>query len=62
MPVPDLADARGRWPGFADAAAELGVHAVFAFPLRIGMISVGVLLGHRVTLGRSRVSESRIFR
>jgi GAF domain-containing protein len=32
-----------RWPGFLDAAAEAGVRAVFGFPLRIGVIKVGVM-------------------
>lgn len=33
----------GRWPGFQDAAAEVGVRAVFAFPLRIGAIALGAM-------------------
>ncbi len=49
--VPDLAAAAARWPVFAPAAAELGVRAVFALPLRIGAISVGTLLAHRATAG-----------
>ncbi len=49
--VPDLAAALGRWPAFASAAAGLGVRAVFAFPLRIGVISVGSLLAHRAVPG-----------
>lgn len=41
---PDLTDgARIRWPGYAPAAAEHGVRAVFAFPLQIGAVRVGVL-------------------
>ncbi len=35
--------APGRWPGFAAGALEAGVRAVFAFPLQIGGIRVGVL-------------------
>ena len=35
----------------AQAAAELGVRAVFALPLRIGAISVGALLAHSATPG-----------
>ena len=49
--VPDLAEAGARWPGFGPAAADLGVRAVFAFPLRIGAISVGAMLAHRGTPG-----------
>jgi hypothetical protein len=32
-----------RWPAFMEAAAAAGVRAAFAFPLRIGAISVGAL-------------------
>lgn len=45
--VPDLVDAAAlsteRWPTFMESAARAGVRAVFAFPLRIGAISVGVI-------------------
>jgi hypothetical protein len=41
---PDLAaTALRRWPAFADSALAAGVAAVFAFPLRVGAIRVGVL-------------------
>ena len=36
-----------RWPAFAQAAAEAGVRAVFAFPLRVGAIRIGVLALYR---------------
>jgi GAF domain-containing protein len=49
--IPDLLDAAGRWPAFVPAAAGLGVRAVFALPLRIGAIRVGVLLAHRAAPG-----------
>jgi ANTAR domain/GAF domain len=40
----DLADGAGhRWAVFAEAAARAGAAAIFAFPLRIGAIRVGVL-------------------
>jgi AmiR/NasT family two-component response regulator len=32
-----------RWPAFLEAAIDAGVRAVFAFPLRIGAISLGAL-------------------
>jgi hypothetical protein len=32
-----------RWPAFLDGATTAGVEAMFAFPLRVGAISVGVL-------------------
>jgi len=41
---PDLVAAGSpRWPRFGAAAIEAGVGAVFAFPLRVGAIRVGVL-------------------
>jgi len=49
--VADLEAAAGRWPMFVPAAAELGVRALFALPLRIGAINVGVLSAHRATPG-----------
>jgi hypothetical protein len=49
---PDLtAVPAGRWPAFTPAALELGVRAVFAVPLQIGVIRVGVLLAHRDAAG-----------
>lgn len=32
-----------RWPGFGPAAVDAGIAAIFAFPLQIGAISLGVL-------------------
>lgn len=52
--VPDVDDpglAVERWPGFLDGAAAAGVRAVFALPLRIGAIGVGVLDLYRFTPG-----------
>jgi ANTAR domain-containing protein len=49
---PDLVDSPiTRWPAFAGAACELGVRALFAFPLRIGAIGLGVLELHRDSPG-----------
>lgn len=40
----DLADpVLVRWPVFAPAAVEIGVRGVFAFPLQLGAIRIGVL-------------------
>lgn len=49
----DLAatDGLARWPMFAPAAASAGVRAVFALPLRIGGIRVGVMNLYRVEPG-----------
>ncbi|WP_438293151.1 GAF and ANTAR domain-containing protein [Streptomyces sp. HUAS TT7] len=50
--VPDLTTLDpARWPGLPGPVLELGIRAVFAFPLRIGIIAVGVLTGHRTTPG-----------
>jgi len=49
---PDLATtAPRRWPAFAGGALAAGVAAVFAFPLRVGAIRVGVLDLYRDTPG-----------
>ena len=41
---PDLAaTGPARWPGFSSGALDAGVRAVFAFPLRMGGIRLGVL-------------------
>ena len=41
---PDLArTGPGRWPGFTAGALEAGIRAIFALPLRVGAIRVGVL-------------------
>lgn len=48
---PDLARASSTWPAFAPAAVELGCHAVFTFPLRVGAVRVGVLSLYRRTPG-----------
>ncbi|MFJ2771296.1 ANTAR domain-containing protein [Streptomyces sp. NPDC087300] len=53
--VPDVADAYAfatdRWPGLPSAIEALDVRAVFSFPLRIGVIALGVLTGHRTRPG-----------
>jgi hypothetical protein len=49
---PDLAAVPvQRWPAFTPAALELGVRAVFAVPLQIGAIRLGVLVTHRAVPG-----------
>lgn len=47
----DLPDHAARWPAFASSVAGFPVRAVFAFPLRIGAIGVGVLTAHRALPG-----------
>ena len=42
---------KGRWSGLAMELVEAGVGAIFAFPLRIGAVSLGTLDLHRHTPG-----------
>lgn len=53
--IADLNDGDGidsdHWPVFRDGARKVGVRAVFAFPLRIGVITVGVLDLYRDVTG-----------
>jgi len=46
-----------RWPVFAQRALELGVKAVFSFPLAIGAISAGTLDLYREATGPLSTSE-----
>ncbi len=38
-----LGEQNARWPGFTQAAADLGVHAVLSLPLQVGGVALGVL-------------------
>jgi hypothetical protein len=49
--VPDLARSEVTWPGYAPAAHDLGVRAVFAFPLQLGVARHGVLDVYRTAVG-----------
>ncbi|GAA0928648.1 GAF domain-containing protein [Kribbella koreensis] len=49
--LPDLTEETARWPGFVPGALAAGVAAVFAFPLQIGAIRLGVLDLYRDTPG-----------
>ncbi len=51
--VPDITDveARLQWPAFVELIADREVRAVFAFPLQVGAIGIGVLDCHRVQPG-----------
>ncbi|MFZ3599297.1 ANTAR domain-containing protein [Streptomyces sp. BH104] len=55
MLLPKVSDptafAPTRWPGLPGAIEEIGVGAVFAFPLCIGVIALGALTGHRARPG-----------
>lgn len=52
---PDLAatgsPGSAQWPRFGAAVLDAGVHAIFAFPLRVGAIRIGVLDLYRDTPG-----------
>jgi hypothetical protein len=53
-----------RWPGFTAAALEAGIAAVFAFPLQVGAIRLGMLDLYRDTSGpldRSQLAEALAF-
>ncbi|WP_133116408.1 ANTAR domain-containing protein [Amycolatopsis antarctica] len=49
--VPDLTTEGARWPGFTMEAQKAGAAAVFAFPLQVGAVRVGVLDTYRTTAG-----------
>jgi len=57
--VPELAAGTARWPVYTPAAADLGVRAVFAFPLQVGAARLGVLEIFRVRPGRLSGDELR---
>lgn len=62
---PDLAGTGvSRWPAFTDGALDAGIRAVFAFPLRVGGIRLGVLDLYRDrpgTLTDDRLAEALSF-
>lgn len=49
--VADMHALGQRWPGFAPSARELGVAALFSFPLLVGSVRVGSLDTYRDTVG-----------
>jgi hypothetical protein len=61
MLLPDVADTSAfaveRWPGLPGAIEALDVRAVFAFPVRIGVIALGALIGHRTRPGPMSTDE-----
>jgi hypothetical protein len=46
-----------RWPRYGVAALDAGVHAIFAFPLRVGAVRLGVLDLYRDTPGHLSTAE-----
>jgi hypothetical protein len=55
--VAELSDAVSRWPGFAGSAADEGLAAVFALPLREGAIRLGTLDLYRRRAGALSTGE-----
>jgi hypothetical protein len=50
--LPDLeATGPARWPGFTSSASAAGIAAIFAFPLQVGAIRLGVLDLYRHATG-----------
>ncbi|MGJ7441731.1 GAF and ANTAR domain-containing protein [Aquipuribacter sp. MA13-6] len=49
-----------RWPPFAAGALEAGIRAIFAYPLRVGAIRLGVLDLYRDTSGPLGEAEHRV--
>ncbi len=63
--VADLAapDCLARWPVFAPAAAQAGVRAMFALPVQVGAIRLGVMCLYRVQPGdldRGQLSDALV--
>lgn len=55
---PDLSDpAVLRWPAFAPAGVLAGIRAVFAFPLQLGAVGIGVLVLYRDRAGGLTADE-----
>jgi ABC-type tungstate transport system substrate-binding protein len=56
---PDIAHPKVvRWPAFAEAAERAGVVAVYAFPMRMGAIRIGVLVFYRDRVGELSAEEA----
>ena len=61
--VDDLGFADGRWPLFSPMAVELGVRSVYALPLQVGSIRLGVLCLYGNTpgtLAREYLSDAHL--
>jgi hypothetical protein len=59
--VPDLsAQAATTWPGYASAAHDHGVRAVFAFPLQVGLARLGALDVYRDRPGSMSAETLRL--
>ncbi|OON82776.1 ANTAR domain-containing protein [Streptomyces tsukubensis] len=57
--VPDLdRELSLRWPQFVAEAEELGIAALFVWPVRIGAVQVGTMTGYRRTAGSLNAQQS----
>jgi hypothetical protein len=58
----DLADAdQSEWSVFRDAAREIGIGSVFAFPMKMGAVTVGVVdlyAAHPVTMDAAMIASA----
>ena len=59
MPVAaaDLVQAGATWPRFSSRAPAGGIRAVFAFPVQLGTVPVGVLSVYRATTGQLSATD-----
>ena len=60
--VPDLADRRSEWPGFADRAIEVGFRSAHAAPLRLRSTTVGAICLFSTQLGSFTTAQTAILR
>lgn len=51
VPALSSPSVQARWPSYASAALTLGVHAIFAFPLRRMNGPYGAIVAHRLSPG-----------
>ena len=59
----DTPDSRSRWPIYAAAVVEAGFRAVFALPLRVGGMRLGVMALYRAeqgSLGREQLADALV--
>lgn len=53
----ELAAAPTRWPAFSPRAVDMGVHAIFGFPMVIGAARIGALNLYRAEPGPLRAEQ-----
>ncbi|MHA6669678.1 GAF and ANTAR domain-containing protein [Homoserinimonas sp. A447] len=55
--VPDISDGQPEWPIFGAAVQGIGVSALFAFPLVMGAVTVGVVDLYRSSAGALSIND-----